>query len=173
MHKCCQLMRCLTVLVFWAGCAGVDVRTIGADPAKDKSAQGYRYYQQAPYLLVATDNEGGLTSQILYLPDTSMKMSVEPYSYAALNDTTLKFEGGVLTSASTIADETVIPKAALEALKEVLAAAVKSAAFDIVQQQTVAPTPSLYKIVVKGEVVQLVGGQGSPTEINTGIQVGQ
>jgi hypothetical protein len=158
-----QLMGVVWVgmVVFLSGCAGLDVQTIGMNSEKDQTAKGYRYYQASPYLLVATDNKGGLNSQIIYLPDMMKKMSVRPYAYGASNESTLKFENGVLTQAAATVDETIIPKAVLDSLKDVLAAAAKAAAFNVVEAtQTTAPAPSLYKIVVHGDQISLIGGQG-------------
>jgi hypothetical protein len=155
----CWLFGCVAL----SGCAGLDAKTIDGEDTTEASARGLRYYLQSPYLLVFTDNKGGLSSQIVYLSDTSSTMSVQPYSYLASNEVTLKFDHGALTNASVTADETVVPKAVLESLKSVLTTAVKGGlAFNapgVVSAQTTAPTPSLFKIVVEGDTVKLLGGQ--------------
>jgi hypothetical protein len=156
-----------------AGCAGVSVKTIGTSDELDEKVRGYRYYQGSSYLLVYTDNKGGLTSQILYLMDPSKKMSARPFAVAANNNSTLTFESGVLKQAVIDVDETVVPKAALDALKDVLTSAVKSAgAFNIpVGEQTMAPAPTIFKIVVHGGHIMLIGGGTTPPAINTSIVV--
>jgi len=155
-----------------SGCAGLKVVPINPGGIPDSKAHGFRYYQASPFLLVATDNKGGLTSQILYLPDTTKKMSVQPFSYFATNESTLKFDNGVLTQAAATVDETVVPKAILDAMKDVLTAAAKAAAFNVADDvQTPAPAPSLFKIVVRGGEVVLLGGQGDPPVINTAVRI--
>lgn len=158
-----------------SGCAGLSVKTIDGKSNTETSVHGFRYYQPAPYLMVFTDNDGGLTSQIVYLTDRTKKMSVRPYAYLASNEVTLKFQDGMLTNASTTVDETIVPKAALDGLKDILTAAVKGSAFnESTNKQTTAPAPSLYKIVVDGGSIKLIGGQaeyeGKLSIINTGIK---
>lgn len=160
------------VAIAFAGCAGLDVRPLGSEAALDAAARGIRYYQPAPFLLVTTDNKGGLSSQIVYLPDTTQKMSAQPYSFAAKNDVTLKFESGVMTSASVDVDETVLIKSSLDVVKDVLAArAMAGAARNAVSGTPSAPAPSLFKIVVRSDSISLIGGQGvdinGRPEVNT------
>jgi hypothetical protein len=170
-------LRDVTIVIistgFLWGCAGVSVRTIGNDAAADKAAKGFRYYQPSPYLLVFTDNKGGLTSQILYLPDPSKKMSARPFAVVADNETSLTFESGVLKQAVVDVDETVVPKAALDALKDVLSSAVKAAgAFNIANvTQTTAPAPSIFKIVVYEGNLMLIGNGSEPAVIMTSAKV--
>lgn len=143
------------------GCAGLCVNTIGSDQKADKKAEGFRYYQPAPFLFIYSDGKGGLTSQIKYLPDTTQKMSAEPYAYLATIETTLQFDAGMLTQASAVADETAVPVAALDSLAKVLGTAAKAAiALNMpteINEKTV-PVPYLFKIIVKGNTVELNGG---------------
>jgi hypothetical protein len=180
------LASVLLPLCLCTGCAGIRVESI-ADPSSaattpdprtaDSVARGFRFYEIAPFLLVHTDNKGGLSSQIVYLPDTTRKMSARPYAWGATNESVLKFDTGTLTEASATIDQTVIPKAALDAVKDVLAAFVMAANAigKDVPMQTTAPTPAIYKIVVNGDALQLIGGPGKNKEgaqvINTSIRV--
>jgi hypothetical protein len=157
-------------LLWLTGCAGLAVKTIGANPERDSKVKGFRYYQASPYLLVATDNKGGLTSDILYLPDTMKKMSVRPFAVGANNESTLTFEGGVLKQAAATVDETVIPKVTLDALKDVLAVAAKGAFNVLAEDKPTVPAPSLFKIFVSEGTIILVGGQGDPKVIKTGVK---
>jgi hypothetical protein len=154
-----MLVACLALALVLAGCAGIDVTTIGTDAARDASARGFRYYQSAPFLFVASDGKGGVTGVIKFLPDTTQKMSIRPYAFASSNETTLTFDGGVLSGASTVVDETTVPSAALDALAKVLTAAARAslAAPDVVDDATV-PVPYLFRIVQKGDTIELRGG---------------
>lgn len=137
-------------------CAGARVTRVL--PGKDSEAHGFRYYQSSPYLIVHTDNKGGLTSRIEYLPDPNRLMSYEPYSKLSSNATTLEFKNGVLTGATSDIDETVVPIAALKGVEAVLSAALKASLLDKVGTTTV-PLPALFKIVFDRDGgVRLVGG---------------
>jgi hypothetical protein len=161
---------------FQAGCAGLAAGPVN-DERQDKSARGFRYFQPAAFLIIHTDNKGGLTSQIQYLPDTTRRMSVRPYSYGATNEFELKFHNGMLTQASSDVDETIVPKAVLDALKDVLTAAAALNAPPL-RQGTTAPAPVIYKIEVRGSTIVLKGGgsalgpDGKPVVINTAVKVG-
>jgi hypothetical protein len=152
----------LSIAIILAGalsaCAGIDVKPIRTQ-ADDKCARGFRYYQPAPFLLVYSDGKGGLISQIKFLPDTTEKMSVRPYAYFASNDGTLEFDAGMLKQASVAVDETIVPVAALDALAKALGAAAAAAlnAPQATNEATV-PVPYLFKIVVKGDKIELNGG---------------
>jgi hypothetical protein len=69
-------------------------------------------------LLVYTDGKGGLVSKVLYLPDSTKLRTIKPYSYGAVNNTTLKFDKGRLLQAKAVVDETAIPSATISALKK-------------------------------------------------------
>src|ERR1700730_9618812 len=52
---------------------------------------GIRYYQSSPYLLVYSDSKGGLQGRILYLPDQTKKMAVEPHVFLGRSELTMFF----------------------------------------------------------------------------------
>ena len=136
-----------------SGCAGMHVA-----PDGDKSL-GVRYYQRAPFLIVYTDNAGGLTSRLVYLPDTRKVLSAYPYSILATNKTTLEFNEGTLTSGEVDADTAVIPKAVVTALAKIAEVAVKNR--NIAAGKGL-PPPSLYRIdVMPDGTVKLVGAEST------------
>jgi hypothetical protein len=145
----------LTMCVVLAGCAGLD-----AGPERKSGDNGIRYYQTAPFLFVRSDGKGGLTSEIVYLPDTTLTMSVRPYAYLASNDATLSFSNGTLNEAKMIGDETVVPTAIIDAVSKAAAAFVgadqigANASLNTVP----VPVPYLFKIVVQKDRVVLIGG---------------
>ncbi len=139
-----------------SGCAGLDVK-----PAKTTD-DGFRYYGTAPFLLVYTDNNGGLKSEIHYLPDLTKEMSIKPYSYLASNKSTLKFEKGRLTSAKAVVDETTIPTSVIKGLESVATALIKASNASTPQYQI--PAPYLFRIVYRNNSWQLAGHKGVGTE---------
>ena len=152
-----------------SACAGITVKPV----ENEKQVDGFRYYEMAPFLFIHTDGKAGVSSEIVWLPDQTRKMSIHPYSILASNNTTLKFNNGMLTESSATVDETVVPNAILTAL----AAAAKVLPFKAGPQP--APTPSiatgqvpvpyLYKISVnaKGEVI--LSGGSPPININATV----
>jgi len=159
-----QLMRvsvrwgaCFLMLAF-VGCAGLDVAPV----SDDKTDLGYRYYAQAPFLFVRSDGKGGLTSEIIFLPDTTQEMSAQPYAYLATNNTTLSFDKGTLTEANVVGDETVVPVALADALGKAASAAIAANAPAILT--ATAPVPYLFKIKVDGSKVELNGGPAFGTD---------
>lgn len=141
-----------TSAVILSGCAGLSVGPV----VSDDKAKGYRFYQPAPFLFVRSDGKGGLTSEIIYLPDTTQKMSVRPYAVLASNNATLSFSNGILTEAAAVVDETVVPVAIVDALSKAAAAAI---AADLPQNpQATAPVPYLFKITVHSGSITLSGG---------------
>lgn len=141
-----------------AGCAGLTVRPVADDEA-DKEQRGFRYYQASPYILVHTDNQGGLTTKLLYLPDPTKKMSAKPWNRLASNDTTLEFQNGVLTHASSDVDATTVPEVLIGALEKAAVAIAKAARTSEAQDETKAAPPYLYKVVIEKGKVKLLGGQ--------------
>lgn len=136
------------------GCAGLNVENI-PDAATDDKVTGFRYYDTSPFLLLHTDNKGGLTTKLLYLPDTQKKRSIKPYAYAATNNATLSFEEGRLKGAKAEIDETAIPTAVLSALEKVATEAIKAmnaGAGGI-------PSPYLFRILKVDNTWVLSGGQ--------------
>lgn len=154
------------------GCAGITTKPLSKDPSKAASDPGIRYVQDAPFLLVYSDGKGGLNSDVLFLPDTSQKMSVHPYAVLASNKTTLNFTKGVLTSQKTTVDETIVPKAVLSALETAAGAAIK-AAFNVPGEraQTELPAPFLFRILVDGETTSLVQALGPDGQALAPIRV--
>ena len=56
---------------------------------QDQSARGFRYYDSSLYLLVQTNNDGGLVSKLEWLPDQTKLRQAKPYKFLAKNETTL------------------------------------------------------------------------------------
>jgi hypothetical protein len=149
-----KLVPFLPLLLTLCSCAGLTVNSV-TDENKER---GIRYYESSPYLLVHTDNEGGLVTRLIYLPDPTKKMAVRPYTRFASSSTTLNFKNGVLSSAETSVDETAVPKAVLGAIEKAATAAIMAA--DEPQGETHrVPAPYLFKIVFEGNDIKLKGGQ--------------
>jgi hypothetical protein len=151
----------LSSLVTFAGCAGFSAKPI-PDITTDDKVNGIRYYEPAPFILVHTDGKGGLVSRLLYLPDTTQKMSIEPYAYLAKNKTTLTFTNGMLVFSKSEVDETIVPKSIIENLKTAAVAAAKKG-FDAPQMDTVTkvPAPALFRVIVDPNGgIYLLGGYG-------------
>lgn len=175
-------MRFLPFVVALAavGCANVTVKPV-LDQDRDERVRGFRYYRASPYILVYTDNKGGLSSRTIMLPDTTKKMSARPWTVMASTDSTLEFQNGVLTGAQTKTDTTAVPVAVIKAAEK---AAVEFAkmGFNVAQRSESAarvPPPSLFKIVpAKNRPgFRLVGGEGithdgKPADIFITIQSG-
>jgi hypothetical protein len=143
------------------GCAGVTVHTDGG-----KKDNGIRYYEPAPFLLVYSDSKGGLTSRIVWLPDTTRTMTLKPYAYLAKNDASFKFDKGMLTESKTVADETVIPQAIVAALKTAAIAGVAAANKAERDETPTVPAPYLFRIEIKNGAAKLYWGDRSPAVIN-------
>jgi hypothetical protein len=127
-------------------CAGVTHQAI-TTAEQDCKARGVRYYDSSPYLLVQTDNQGGLTSDFMYLPDQNKKRQARPYTFLASNTTTLSFQNGILTDSSSDTDSSAVPAAVIKALEQVATSAAKLLAFDAAQTKQ-APRVYLFKIVI-------------------------
>lgn len=170
-----HLLISITALPF-AGCAGVSYTSIPNETA-DRHARGFRYYDTSPYVLVKTNNQGGLDSSVLYLPDTTKKRSARPYAFLATNTTTLTFgdketEGLTLTQGSSDAKSDDIPVE----IAKVLGAAAKQAftggTLDRVTPMQQAPTGSpkkaptfaLFKVVKQSGEWGLIGAQNQPVK---------
>jgi hypothetical protein len=161
------LLACLAASGI-TGCAGTTVARISdkqfetGGKYSDDDAKGIRYYESAPFLLVYSDGKGGLTSQLLFLPDQTQKRTIDPYAVLASNNSTLTFTNGVLTQGKTVADATVVPKAIIGSLEKIASAAIASALSDGDEGDhgTQLPPPQLYRIVLSGNSAKLVGGPG-------------
>ena len=140
------------LILLLSACAGLTVKR--ANDGDD----GIRYYRTSPFLLVYTDNSGGLTSEVHYLPDLTKEMSIKPYNYLASNKSTIKFDKGRLTSAKAVVDETVIPATVVKGLEKVATALIKAANAAGPKYQV--PSPYLFRIIYKSNKWQLAGGQG-------------
>jgi hypothetical protein len=152
----------LTFLTILAGCAGITHRPI-ADEAADQRVTGLRYYDTSPYLFIHTDNQGGLTSDFVYLPDSTKKRSAKPFAFLAKNKTVLTWddEGTALLGSSSDVDTGEVPKAIVGALEEVGKTFVKSM-FDAPNQKTAdspprAPRAYIFKVVKRNGVWGLIG----------------
>lgn len=149
---------CGPLALLAVGCtAGMNVRRV----VDDNTESGIRYYQSAPYLLVQTDNDGGVTTKVLYFPELGRLMAVHPYNRGASLKMKLAFKNGVLASADSSADESTLPAAIVDSLKGAATAALsaKFAAERPGGTKATVPTPYLFKIVISEKDVKLVGGQ--------------
>jgi hypothetical protein len=154
----------LTICTLFPACAGVSHR----DVLDDSSARGFRYYDSSPYLLVQTDNKGGLTSSISYLPDLTKLRQANPYKFLAKNDSTFQLTNGILTNSDNVGDGTAIPKAFIDAAERVASAAIKANADEprkrTASEPDTAPRVYLFKIVKTDGEWTLLGAQG-PTPL--------
>lgn len=161
-----------TLLV--SGCAGFKAGPV-LDDTNDSEADGIRYYETAPFLLVYSDGKGNLTSQIIMMPDTSKKMVIDLHAIAAKNESTLTFQDGMLTSSKFVVDSTVVPAKLIDTIQTLGTAAISSA-FNAPQSGSTrqVPSPYLFKIVIDPEGTKLVGGaalglDGKPLVINVSV----
>ena len=165
-----KLLCHIMLLLCLCSCAGVTFRKIGNDTSRDARDRGIRYYPPAPYLLVHTNNDDGLTSRVIFLPDTSRKMSARPYAVMAKNTTKLTFDESMhyLKGMSVDAGADEVPKAFVAALQTVAASAIKAGVGmnKVDSSRASVPAPSLFKIIVKDQEIQLIGGQGSPSIVH-------
>lgn len=153
-----RLVIAVVVAYVCCGCAGVAVTSLGSTAEADSRARGFRYWQPAPFLFVRADGQGGLLGEIKWLPDTTQKMSARPYAFLASNEAKLDFSDGILTSATIKADETAVINASLTALGKVLTASAKGAADSPEGSPERVPVPHVYKIVIEGNTITLLGG---------------
>jgi hypothetical protein len=156
-----SILLVLVAMTVLSSCAGLDVKTIRT-PSDEVAAKGFRYYETALFLFVHSDGKGGLAGEIVPLPDTTRERSIRPYALWASNDTTLTFSNGTLSEASASIDQTAVASAAIDSLTKVLTTA---AAFDVIQEKAKAPPPYLFKIVVRGNSVTLIGGPPNNIQI--------
>ncbi|WP_395739892.1 hypothetical protein [Prosthecobacter sp.] len=153
-----------------SACAGLSGGSLTED--QDWRANGFRYYDSSPYLLVYTDNKGGLNSELKYMPDLTKKRQVKPYQFLASVDGTLTFEDGILTGAESNGDGTAVPKAVISALEKTAKAAIAAdmgTAREAMDADGLAPRVYLFKIIKtiddKGNYVwELKGSSGSPVK---------
>lgn len=138
------------------GCASVEHRPL--NPSDDESAQGIRYYDASPYVLVYANAGGGLTSEIVYLADPFRLMSAQPKQFLSTLDVTLSFENGVLTQSKAVGDGSIVPAAILQAAKTAATAILAEPSSSAEQL----PPVHIFKIIQahNGEFL-LVGGPAS------------
>lgn len=147
-----RIVLAAAAAALFVACAGLRVNEV----RQEQRAAGIRYYQRAPFLLIYTDNAGGLTSDLLFLPDTRTVMSVEPYAVLASNRTSLEFSDGVLTKGEADVDTGAIPKAALAALEKAVTASL-AGGFALPGEQPTLPAPVLYRIDFRNGEIVLTG----------------
>lgn len=157
-------MSCCALLAACAGLDAVNVHSIDSKGAElDNSGaavMGFRYYDTAPFLFVHSDGKGGVTGEVVWLPDMSVKRSIRPYAYLSSNDATIKFTNGTLSEASANVDETVIPDAIVKALTSIAQAGIVTAEARADQGKCPKLTspPYLYRISIQGDTISLSGG---------------
>lgn len=141
-----------------SGCAGFKV--VDA-PTSNDTAEGIRYYEPAPFLLVYSDGKGNLTSQIIVMPDITQKRVIDLYAYASTNKSTLDFTDGMLTKSAVEVDSTAVPLAMIDTIQSLGVAAI-GAAFNAPKSGVThtIPAPYLFKIVVDKDGTRLLGGPG-------------
>lgn len=150
-----------------AGCA----RTVytPVDPQND-NADGFRFYQSSPYLLVYTNGKGGIATQILYIADPAKLVSARPKNFLAKSDMTLDLENGVLSKSKTEVDATIVTSAVIKAAQSVATTLLAGAndPLKAAANERSMPAPQLYKIVVNGSTVTFVGSENK-TEIKVDL----
>jgi hypothetical protein len=137
-----------------SGCAWVTHREVSE--SNDDKADGIRYYQASPYLLVHSDGKGGIVWKIVYLPDQTKKMVAKSVNFLAKTESALTFDNGVLTSSKDVLTADTVPKAIVEAVQKAASSFLAMARAEVSEQEI--PRPHLYKIVVTGAVVEFYGG---------------
>lgn len=168
------------------GCAGMTAEMDSLHEIKERGfsfssqSQGFRYYESATYILVYTNNNGGLETKVLTLPDLDRKMSVRPYSYIASQTVEMSFANGMLGAATADADATAVPKAILGAAQQAASAAAKAGLLDAPTDEVAkakirtVPGPYLFKLVLVDEggkkKLRLVGGENTDLMIAIPLQ---
>ena len=146
----------LAIALAITGCSKITHSRVATE-ADDERADGIRYFQASPYLIVHSDGKGGLSWSVVYLPDQTKKMIAKPFNLFAKLDSTLTFSNGVLTSAKDILTADAVPKAIVAAAEKVAPLLLGAARADIGEQAI--PAPRIYKIVPHGNGdVEFFGG---------------
>lgn len=157
-----KTFACVFIAVFIYlsyGCARIVHSSVSAD--KDGRAEGIRYYNSSPYLLIYSNGKGGIVTQILYIADPQKKMTAQPKSFLASAQTTLEFDKGVLKNSKSTIDASSLPVAIMKAVQTIGVAALIPAANDPLEGTRQIPAPYLYKIIVNGSTISFVGKQGN------------
>jgi hypothetical protein len=144
--------------VLLAGCSA----TVTHEVEKSDST-GIRYYRNAPYLLVYSDGRGGLSWQVIYMPDQSEIMTATPEVVGGATQMTLSFQNGVLSGSSVTGDTTAVPKAVISAILSALPLIAKSYA-ETQRLPYGFPAPYLFKIVVRHNTASFIGGEGTTSD---------
>ena len=144
----------LAMIMLAAGCSASVTHTVVNEA---DNGTGIRYYQSSPYLLVYSDSKGGLVWQILFLPDQTKKMMVEPKVHGGRSEMTLYFKNGILAGSMEVGDTTELPKAVLAAVQSAVPLFARAA---LEAARPSVPAPYLYKIVVNDREVKFIGNQG-------------
>ena len=66
-----RLIYLVLTLTLISGCASVSVKRV----SPDDDGTGIKYYKEAPFLLLYTDADGGIKSELHYLPDQRRRQS--------------------------------------------------------------------------------------------------
>jgi len=149
------------IAVGFSGCTSVaPVPVPRANPFPDEPG-GIPYYDGSYYLLIYADGHGNLKWSLEYIFDPAKKMIYKASATLASLETSLKFNYGLLSESTTTADSTAVPTAILGAFKTVLSAGVMN---DLTSGATKVPTPRIYKVLIHGDQVELLGAddQGAP-----------
>jgi hypothetical protein len=158
----------LVIPLLTVSCASMEYRRVeGVE--QDAKADGFRYYDASPYLIVHSNADGTLAIRLEYLPGPNKKMSVRPKATAAKLETTLEFERGTLKSSKSLADATVVPKAILDAAAKILPFVLEDPEKIAALEEYKVPQPYLFKILVKGDDTFLVGGRGEGPAITISL----
>ncbi|MER0170149.1 MAG: hypothetical protein DU489_05970 [Nitrosomonas sp.] len=145
----------ITILLWLlTACAGVTHKPISS--IEDSADEGIRYFGSSYYLFLYSNGKGGLITEIKSLPDPNKKMSAKPYSFLSSLDLTMNFVNGVLTSSEETADSTAIPKAVIAAAEKVASLLLQT--MNLPSKQLELPAPYVYKIVLKSDSIEFVGG---------------
>ena len=150
-----------------AGCASID-----SSEDIDGTRTGIRYYNSALFILAYSDGKGGVTSEIVYLPDTTRVMSLDATAFFAQNKTVMSFERSVLTTSKTSANAAEVPKAVIEAAKSIAVAQVGSGNVPDDNTPNLIPAPYLFRIHYDRTTKkwELVGGQAKPAVKSTFVR---
>jgi hypothetical protein len=144
-----------------SACASAAViHTNVSDPAVDAADRGIRYVGTSPYLIAYSDGRGGIVTRVAYLPDPARKMSARPAGRLADVDVAMDFDRGVLTTSAESGDATAVPGAIAHAVKAFVPQLLSALALAERSMEYEVPAPYIYKIVVRGNDVFFLGGQG-------------
>lgn len=123
-----RFLSAACVALVLQGCAATRFEPI-QDASADQNAKGLRYFDSSPYLLVTKTSDTTFNAQLLYLRDRTKEFQARSVCFLSVNSSNLTFgtatATGVLTNSVTGVDSTAVPAAIVQALGEVVSAAVK------------------------------------------------